>query len=101
MISFNQIEQLMKTHNQKVPLVSLYLGANGNTYAKKDYEIVVKDLIKEKEKELTSLNQEKEKKASIEKDFEKIRQFIKYEFDWKGKKGLALFLTNIADSVLF
>lgn len=89
MISFNQIEELMKARSDKAPLVSLYLGANGHTYVKKDYEIVVKGLLKEKDKELE--NQEKEKKASLEKDFEKIRQFIKYEFDWKGKKGLALF----------
>jgi len=94
MISFKQIEELMKAQNENAPLVSLYLGANGNNYIKRDSELVVKDLIKEKDKELEALTPDKEKRASLERDFEKIRQFIKNDFDWKGKKGLALFSSS-------
>lgn len=97
MISFRQVEELLKSHQETGTVVSLYLGANGNSYVKKDCEIIVKDLIKEKEKELEALVQDKDQRAFVEKDLEKIRHFIKYEFDWKGKKGLALFASASRD----
>lgn len=93
MISFAQIEELMKIQNHSSPVISLYLGANDHQYSKHDCEVVVKDLMKEKETAVASL-QDKEHRASAEKDFEKIRHYIRNEFDWKGKKGLALFASS-------
>lgn len=95
MISFQEIEALINLHNKNVPLISLYAGAQGNAYSRHDCEVVVKDLIKEKEKELKLLS--KEARTSVEKDFEKVRSFIKNDFDWKGKKGLALFSSSAND----
>lgn len=91
MISFNQIEELKAIHKDGFSIVSLYLGGDDLHYFKKNYEIIVKDLIKDKEKEIEKLEMDKNQRVALEQDFEKIRQFIKNEFDWKGKRGLALF----------
>jgi peptide subunit release factor 1 (eRF1) len=93
MISFAQIEELMKIQNHSWPVISLYLESNDHQYSKHDCEVAVKDLIKGKEAAVALL-QDKEHRASVEKDFERIRSYIRNEFDWKGKKGLALFASS-------
>ncbi|MBI1871570.1 MAG: hypothetical protein HYS07_10300 [Chlamydiae bacterium] len=91
MISFRQIEELIEMKQGTEPIVNLYLGGEGNRYSKKDYENTVKDLFKEREKEIEAFSKDKAHKVSLEKDSERIRQYVKEELDWKGKKGLAIF----------
>ncbi|MBI1882879.1 MAG: hypothetical protein HYS08_01545 [Chlamydiae bacterium] len=94
MISFRQIEELINMKTDSLPLVSFYLGMEGSRYSKKNCENALKDLMKEREKDIQNFEKNKNHKLSLEKDFEKIRQYVKNELDWKGKKGVAIFSSS-------
>ncbi len=95
MINFQEVEALINLQSSQETLLSLYIGVTSNDYNRHDCEIILKSLIKEKQKDLERLN--KEERRSVENDFEKMQSFLKNEFDWRGKKGLAIFASAAAN----
>ncbi len=72
-------------------ITSLYLIVDGRQLNKKDYEIKLKDLIKERKQEIEHLGIGDEAKKSLYEDFEKITNYVSYEFDGRKAKTLAIF----------
>lgn len=91
MITLKQVDELMKISSDKYPILSFYLGIPPVFLIQKKYKTLTKDLIKEGTSELSGYNDEQKK--LIEKDANKIKHFIKYEFDEKAR-GLAIFTST-------
>ena len=91
MITIKQIEDLMKITSDRYTISSFYIGIQPQFLVQKKYKILVKDLIKQRTKNHTRYNEEQ--KEFIDKDIERILQFMNYEFDEKSR-GLAIFASS-------
>ncbi len=91
MITMEQVEELLQFKADPFLMTSLYLNVNQKRFSKKDYEIQLKDLIKERRQELKNMDLDAETKESLEKDFQKILDYVTLEFDGKGSRCLVVF----------
>ncbi len=92
MIGYKDIERLIGFNKgEEYMVTSYYLNIDGSKVTKKEYEIITKDMIKERREELDRRKLNKAQLSSVEEDFSKIYNFITYDFDRKGHRGLALY----------
>jgi len=91
MVDKKALEELSNFQSGGYFVTSLYLGVDGKRFNKKDYEIKLKDLIKQRNLEIERLGISDEAKRSLQEDFEKLSNYVSYEFDGKGAKSLAIF----------
>lgn len=92
MIDFAQkIKEIASMDTGNCPVLSIYLNVDGKLYPKKEYEIMLKGLIKEKKEEIERVGIEREKKLMIEKDLQEVINFVTQKFQRKGTKGLVIF----------
>ncbi len=91
MITMEQIEELLQFKADPLFMTSLYLNVNEKRFSKKDYEIQLKDLIKERRQEIKKMDLSADVKDSLEKDFEKILAYVTLEFDGRGTRCLVIF----------
>lgn len=91
MIGYKDIGKLMDFNGEEYMVTSYYLNIDGSKVSKKEYEIITKDMIKERSEELGRRKLDRAQLNSVEEDFNKIHKFITYDFDRKGHRGLALY----------
>jgi len=92
MIGQEQIKNLKRFASEGFWITTLYLKVNGGRISKKDYDILLKDMIKEKRGEMEKLTLSSDQRKSLEEDFDKITRFVSLEFDARGgTKTLAVF----------
>lgn len=91
MIDYDHLETLSKFDSGNFFATSLYLNVDGSRCSKKDCEILLKDLLKERKAEIEQSEFSIEQRRSLENDFDKIQRFVSLEFEPKGTKGLAVF----------
>ncbi len=91
MITMEQVEELLQFKADPFLMTSLYLNVNQKRFSKKDYEIQLKDLIKVRRQELKNMDLDAETRNSLEKDFQKILDYVTLEFDGKGSRCLVVF----------
>ncbi len=91
-----KVRELISMDTKDSPVVSLYLNVDGKLYPKKEYEIVLKGLIKEKKEEMERLEVEREKRLMIEKELQDTLNFVIQKFERKGTKGLVFFSSRNA-----
>jgi len=92
MITVKQIEKLMNISSDKYPIISFYMGTPSPLIAQNRYKTFAKHLIKEGTTDLSKFTDEQ--RQLIEKDINKINNYIEYEFDAKKTKGLAIFASE-------
>ncbi len=91
MIDKQTIAELSKFQTGGYFVTSLYLNVDGRRYNKKDYEIKLKALIKDRKQEIENLGLNQEVHNSLHTDFDRISKFINQEFDGKRAKSLTIF----------
>ncbi|HHM23839.1 MAG TPA: hypothetical protein ENJ23_02225 [Bacteroidetes bacterium] len=91
MVDKRELEELSTFQSGGYFVASLYLNVDGKRFNKKDYEIKLKDLIKQRNQELEQLGIADEARESLQQDFEKMMNYVSYEFDGRGAKSLAIF----------
>ena len=97
MINKSDVTSLARFNTQGYYASSLYLNVNGKRFNKKDYEIKLKALIRERKQEINGLELSQEAQNSILADFGLIRNFVSMQFNGKGAKSLAIFSCNGLD----
>ncbi|MGQ9630456.1 MAG: baeRF10 domain-containing protein [bacterium] len=88
MITHRQVEDLMNFDGGAYPVVSLYLRVGGGDITKKDYEINLKDLMKECE---GISGDSRLSRKHLTKDLDRIQRFVTLDFQRGGEEGLAVF----------
>lgn len=91
MITKSDVTSLARFNTHGYYVSSLYLNVNGKRFNKKDYEIKLKALVRERKQEIDGLGLSQEAQNSVLADFDRIRNFVSMQFDGKRAKSLAIF----------
>lgn len=91
MIDQEQIEKLKRFPREEFWVTTLYLRIDGSRTSKKDYDILLKDMVKDKRAEIEGLRLSDDQMESLEEDFEKILRFVSLELHTKGVRTLVIF----------
>jgi len=89
MITREMLSDLMSFDPAQYLTTTLYLTIDGAPNP--NYEIAVKDLIKQRQKELDEQQLSGEVRKSINSDLRKIRDYVRMKFDRNGVKTLIIF----------
>jgi|Deesub1362B_J571_1020462.scaffolds.fasta_scaffold01303_4 peptide chain release factor subunit 1 len=91
MLQKKDLEELSQFQAGGYFVTSLYLNVDGKRFNKRDYEIKLKDLIRQRRQELENMGLSQEALDSIEEDFHKLSDYVSYQFDGRRAKSLAIF----------
>jgi len=94
MIDQAQLELLMHFQPGDVLVTSVYLNVDGRRFTRKEYEILLKDLLRGVTAQLDTQPLTNEQKRSAQEDIRKIQDYVSVEYDGKGAKSLALFSSS-------
>lgn len=93
-ITPSEIKNLVDFRSDGAYVVSFYLNIDGQKFPRKQgYEVKLKALLRKGEKDWLASGGtlSKEQKAGLREDFQKIDNFVRFNFTRQGAKGIAIF----------
>lgn len=91
MVDVKGIDRLLSFSEDEYFVVSVYLNVDGKRFTKRDWETLLKDLIKDRRKQLQAEPIPSAVRNALEGDFERIQRFFNQEYSGKGAKSVACF----------
>lgn len=94
MIIQRQIDELLKFDGHSFPVTTLYLDVDRKKYAQREYEVILRNLIREQAQTITDAHFNRDQITSLQEDLAKIERYVTGEFNTPSFRGLCVFSSS-------